>query len=109
MPMDDYDMRHTCDYNDSNTMNIYCNDNAIKKIQIWCELLTISDEKVMCQLKIDMEETVKSLREGLGILDARSITCISARVCYCIVDETRHNDARYYPKAKWILVNVWRA
>lgn len=90
MPMDDYDLGHSVEYD--SIINAYANDNLSSIIQKFLQEnnLNVLEHEYFTEQIYNM---VMKLRNGLSILDDRTITNIGSRLF--------HGNKMY-------LVQVWR-
>ncbi len=97
------------------TIDVYQNDNIQTIISDFLNKVSMfkqSERQSERQFKQDdyltenITNTVNKLRNGLEILESRSITNIGGKVAYHIVPEKYDPDIGYSPK--WILVQVHR-
>jgi len=113
--MDEYDTTVSkFDY----TIDVYQNDNIQKIISEFLNKVSNTKHEIevrnekLNQFKEDeyltenINNTVNTLRNGLNILESRSITNIGGKVAYHVVPEKYDPDLGYKPK--WILVQVHR-
>lgn len=113
--IDEYD---TTVSNFDYTIDVYQNDNIQKIISEFLNKVSTTKHEIEVrhqkwnQFKEDeyvsenITNTVNTLRNGLSILESRSITNIGGKVAYRIVPEKYDPDLGFNPK--WILVQVHR-
>ena len=106
---DDYDLEHT---KNKATLNFYCKDfiwdfntpkefNESGAIETIKKNVTVNDDDFYKRVLL----TIIKLKNGLDILDNRSITNIGARV-HCSNKENYSED--FGSRVDWYLVQVWR-
>lgn len=95
MPMDQYDYGHSTHYD--KVINVYRNSNIEDVIKNVTK--NLKSDQYPERLSQEINDTIKKLKGALDVLDYRTITCISARICppYAITSDV-----------DWYLVNVWR-
>jgi len=96
--MDEYDVGHIVDYN--KIINVYRNSDIDKIIE--CIIPELGSTMFVDEFVSTLKHQVHILRNSLEILDSRSITCISSRICHMYT--TTNGELQ----SDWYLVNVWR-
>jgi hypothetical protein len=113
MPMDEYDLSHT---SYDKVINVYYNDNiddVISQFFLQNNELNNENEIIISHMKYNQKEEnemlskrikdcITKLKNGLSILDYRTITNIGGRVAYTIVPKN------YNVLTRFVLIQVWR-
>lgn len=110
MPMDDYDVGHTADYNV--IMNVYQDSNIKSILDKFFSDNKFRDTDLQHKHNNYLIENVTMLvvrlRNALDILDSRTVTNIGGRVFHTVFPEKYDRDLGFRPMCqKPYLIQVW--